>query len=656
MKYFTLVFTLVFLPVLNIKAQDDSLRTAFWAAKEPDERLRLAYEISKPLVTSHPDSLETYLFSALKDSASAGNSKHLASCLNLAAVHCYYKGKYDSMVHYARRATMVYVALNDSSSAVKPRKNIAIGLRVLGNYEEANSIFFEVLDYYKSINDSSSTAAILNDIGNTFSYLKDYQQSVGYQHEALGYLATSSNYQLTGNIFNSLGYNFYNIGERDSSVHYYEKSLEYKLKGGNIYSIINTRNNLCTSIEYKKEPERCLDCFRDLIKEQKQVGDMVGLARSFINMSVTYDYHDDCSNAISSLDSASHYLNFSDDIFLKQEYLSHYAKTLRKCGNITLAYSLQDSLLRLNDSIFEFQKRKALFDLDAKYQTRVKADSIQVLEVENTANLLKVKNQKWQISFLFILVISIVGAGGFTFYFFRQRQIMQRDLAIAQMREAERVRIARDMHDEIGSGLTRISLMGEQMKMLGSDKSSIARITNQSRALSRNLKEIIWAIDPKNDKMDELLFYMRDYIYELFADTEINTKLEFPEDLQEVAVGSEVRRNLFMAMKEILNNIIKHAEAGSVIVKFQMDENQEGRTEANRPNGVMHDRNNSGRVSFKVSDDGKGFDPSTVKMGVGLESIRSRIEKLGGEMVLETIPGKGTTIILKKILLNTTKG
>ncbi len=166
---------------------------------------------------------------------------------------------------------MVFVALNDSAAAVKSRKNIAIGLRAQGDYEEAIGIFFDVLDYYISTGDSSSTAAILNDIGNTYSYLRDYKKSAGYQHEALSYLENVSNDRLTGNIYNSLGVVFYQLGERDSSVYFYEMSLEYKLKGGNIYSIINTRSNLCTSIDYKEEPGHCLDCFRDREQDFRNV-------------------------------------------------------------------------------------------------------------------------------------------------------------------------------------------------------------------------------------------------------------------------------------------------------------------------------------------------------------------------------------------------
>jgi signal transduction histidine kinase len=672
MKYLALVLSLIIVAGLDAKAQDDSLKTAFWSAQLPEERMRLAYEISKPLVASEPDTVKFYLFKVLKDSAIVRNSKHLASCLNLVAVHNYYNGNYDSMLHYANRASAIFVSLHDTMAAVKSRKNSGIALASLGKYEKAIKIYFDVLEFYKHTSDSSSIAAILNDIGNTYSYMKDFKQSLFYQNEALIYLKTITNDRLIGNIFNSLGSIYRNMGERDSAIYYYEKSLDYKLRGGNIYSIMNTRNNLCILIDYKNNPEHCLECFQNLIKELRSVGDIRGIARSYINISISYDYHNDCENAISSLDSAGYYLGFSEDFFIKQEYLSNYASTLYKCGNSKLAYSFLDSLLGLKDSIFEVQKRKSMLELDTKYQTRAKADSIQVLDSENTANMLKVNKQKWQISFLFILVLSILGAGGSVFYYFRQRQILKRDLAIAQMREAERVRIARDMHDEIGSGLSRISLMGEQLKMLELKKSkgkpakaskeenvhkkgmgsqdlkgNITRITAQSRDLSGSLKEIIWAIDPSNDKLDELLFYIRDYVYELFTDTDIKADLDFPDDLEDLNVGSEARRNLFLSVKEIINNIIKHSEAENVKVSFQLDKHPEGR---------MRDRYLNQKATITLSDDGKGFDPAQVKKGVGLDSIRARTEKLGGQMVLDTKPGKGTIIVLKNITLNTTKG
>jgi len=193
------------------------------------------------------------------------------------------------------------------------------------------------------------------------------------------------------------------------------------------------------------------------------------------------------------------------------------------------------------------------------------------------------------------------------------------------------------MHDEIGSGLTRISFMSEQIRMqkdADKNKERISKIIIQSRNLSKNLREIIWAIDPRNDKLSEVLFYFREYINEFSENTDINCKVDFSEVAEDVEVVSEIRRNLFLALKEILNNIAKHADTDSVEVEFHIEDKF---------------------AYLKVTDNGKGFDEEIVKNGLGLESLKNRTEKLGGVFKLESKINIGTSISIEKIGLNTTK-
>jgi signal transduction histidine kinase len=278
-------------------------------------------------------------------------------------------------------------------------------------------------------------------------------------------------------------------------------------------------------------------------------------------------------------------------------------------------------------------------ELDTRYLTQQKNDSILMLETANSIVLLQVQKQRWQLFFLILLIVAVIGGGVFMVLYIKQRQEKLRDMALVRMREAERVRIARDMHDEVGSGLTRISLISEQLKIQkGSDaelkNENVSKIIKQSRLLSRNLKEIIWAVDPSNDKLSELLFYLRDYIYEFSSNTAIECKIDFQDDILDFEVASEVRRNLFLALKEILNNVAKHANAKVVIIKFDM-------------------KNNLGYLLVK--DNGIGFSATNVKKGVGLGSIKSRTEKLEGDFFIESKTGEGTSIYLKNLVLNTTK-
>lgn len=633
-----LLFVVIFMLTTCLSYADiDSLKMQFKTTADIENKFETAYAIAKQTLFSEPDTAIKYLNAAIKDSIDNPQSENLANCLNAMAVYHFNKHNFDSVIFFASRALKIFLDNGNPAKGIAARKNIVLAQRSQGNYQSALDSFFEILSFYKGDSNYARVAATLNDIGNTFAYLEEYRKSMEYQFEALKYLEKEPNNNLEGNIYNSLGYSISALGNPDSAVLFYQKSLDLKLKGNNIYNIIITRNNLCTHIDYKQLPEKCEECLLELLNDQRKINDSKGIATTFINLAVSDRYQGLCSVALNRLDSASYYLQFSDDIFLKQKLLKQQSITFFECGNNKLAYIFLDSLAKLNDSIFEFQKQKEIFELDTKYQTRQKEENIKILEAENQLNQLQVQKQRWQISFLIFFLIIFIGGGSLAFFLFKQRQKKLRELAILKMREEERVRIARDMHDEIGSGLTRISFMGEQIKLQRDAevrKNDISKVIEQSRYLSKNLREIIWAIDPTNDKLSELLFYMRDYINEFSDNTGISCKIDFPEYEANLEVTSEIRRNLFLALKEILNNIAKHANAENIQIKFYL-------------------KNKLGFL--EVEDNGKGFDQEAIKRGVGLDSIKIRTEKLNGVFILKSKIDNGTSIKLKQMILNTTK-
>ena len=382
----------------------------------------------------------------------------------------------------------------------------------------------------------------------------------------------------------------------------------------------------------------CKECFENLIIDQRKIKDPKGIARSYLNLSVMYSYHNNCTSALRLLDSTEHYLLDADDIFLKRNYFKLFAKTLRECGQHSLSYEYLDSLMIIKDSIFEIEKRKELLELDTKYQTRQKEENIKILQAKNITSQLKIKNQRLQNLILFLVIIGILTAGIVYYYMLRQKQKREKELEILRMREEERLRIARDMHDEIGSGLTRISLASEQIKMADDHMSDgkdnlVDKIKSQSKALSASLKEIIWAIDPNNDSLEEMIYYFHDYAYDFSSNTGIDCVVGFPENIPEVDVSSDIRRNLFLIIKESLNNISKYSQARKVILKLNIL---------------------NSTLDLSISDDGKGFNKKDVKMGVGLNSMQARAEVLGGDFSIESEIGKGTKINVSNIGIITT--
>ncbi len=213
----------------------------------------------------------------------------------------------------------------------------------------------------------------------------------------------------------------------------------------------------------------------------------------------------------------------------------------------------------------------------------------------------------------------------------RQIQLLEQQQAL----EKERDRIARDMHDDVGGSLTRITLLSEiaeaeisSGKFATSEdaKSRIQKISNMSRELVQNIDEIVWAVDPGNDTLEKFASYICHMADEVLKVTAINCRLDVPAILPHQFLRSDIRHNLFLVVKEALNNTIKHSQAAEV--HLQMGVEKDGFT-------------------ISITDNGRGFAVDTASpFSNGLKNMRKRMEKIGGSFQLESRPGRGTGITL----------
>jgi signal transduction histidine kinase len=157
-----------------------------------------------------------------------------------------------------------------------------------------------------------------------------------------------------------------------------------------------------------------------------------------------------------------------------------------------------------------------------------------------------------------------------------------------------------------------------------------------SRSLTRSLAEIVWAVNPRNDNLESFVTYACHFAEEFLRPTGVRCFLEVPEELPARELSTEIRHNLFMVVKEAVNNVAKHARASRVRIRIAVD---------------------SDRFKLMIEDNGCGFQvPSATSTskpasgrigrpsGNGLDNMRHRIESLGGEFQLHSAPGTGTRI------------
>jgi signal transduction histidine kinase len=189
----------------------------------------------------------------------------------------------------------------------------------------------------------------------------------------------------------------------------------------------------------------------------------------------------------------------------------------------------------------------------------------------------------------------------------KQRAILEKQQAI----EKERTRIATDMHDDLGAGLSTIRFLSEKVKSnTFSDvtKNDAEKIVTNSNDLVQKMNEIIWAMNEKNDTLEDLLFYTRSYAVEYCEENNLACETRLPEKIPAVFVSGEIRRNVFLTVKESLHNIVKHANAEKVIIDFII----------------------TNALVVTIKDDGKGFSGNGKGSGNGLRNMQKRIESVNG--------------------------
>lgn len=196
--------------------------------------------------------------------------------------------------------------------------------------------------------------------------------------------------------------------------------------------------------------------------------------------------------------------------------------------------------------------------------------------------------------------------------------------------EKERARIARDLHDQLGANLTQVALLGE---MAETDKDSPEEVETHARQISQTaretthaLDEIVWTVNPSNDTLDGLINYVCKYAQEFLAMADLRYRLEVPSQLPTTPISPELRHNVFLAAKESVNNVVKHARATSAWLRLHLEPHQ---------------------FTLEIEDNGRGVAPADEKKGrSGLRNMRKRMEDIGGKF--EIAPGAegGTKIRL----------
>jgi signal transduction histidine kinase len=201
------------------------------------------------------------------------------------------------------------------------------------------------------------------------------------------------------------------------------------------------------------------------------------------------------------------------------------------------------------------------------------------------------------------------------------RNRVERRLAMERLR----LRIATDLHDDLGSGLTQVSLYSELIRRASEPHVAAwaEQVGDQARSLSEGMRDIIWAIHPQHETWESLESRIKDYAVTLLTPCGILFDMRGTTERPSTVLSTDVRHNVLLLVKEAVHNAVRHAGCTSIEIRWRL---------------TAH------RLVLTIQDDGAGFDPSRTSAGYGLENLRRRAAEIHAELRLDAAPGGGTRV------------
>jgi len=280
-------------------------------------------------------------------------------------------------------------------------------------------------------------------------------------------------------------------------------------------------------------------------------------------------------------------------------------------GQPRMAQHYRDQYDSVRNLLFNASLIKNIQELETKYKVeRQQRDLLQkTVELEEK----KRESLRWR-NWLMIAVGSILLLS-FLLFLVRAQRKNVRLQALVEGQQHERRRIGQEMHDDMGSGLTSLLFLS---RTLGEPKDTTEKIRHLSTDLLTKMNEIIWTMEQEHDTLESLIAYIRVNAAQILENAGISYQFQVGENIPALSVSQQFRRNIYLIVKEAIHNVIRHAEATTVVIAISF----------------------ASQLEIDIIDNGKGFDPASERrFGNGMKNMRQRIQQVDGTLQITSIKG-----------------
>ncbi|MBV1922563.1 MAG: sensor histidine kinase [Flavobacteriaceae bacterium] len=556
----------------------------------------------------------------------------------------FFSGSLDSASFHFKQAKNLLKILNDENGVAS--LNISLGAIQLrqGNYNKTIKTLTESAVYFEKQKDVVNAAKCYSNIASAFAELENYPKAIDYSEKALKAFSENklTQYQLI--TLPNLATQYYKNGDTIKAINYYNEAEKLGIKLDNKRSLSMTYNNL-GDIYLKKNPSLAKDYLEKAINLKNELNLKSGIEFTQSNLGYIHLQNKEYNTAISYFKQAA--------LKVKGKQLVHLYNNIKESykgiGNMTEALLYSEKSKKLNDSILDSENQNNLNNILTKYETEAKEKEILELKTENLqVDFKRKQNRNLLIATLFILGVSLIIVYMLLKIAKRKKTITQQNLiikdqqfnqllktqelnaidAIIETQEKERTRIANDLHDNLGSKIATLKLYIEDFKSTfkksETKKSTLLdKIGSITDDTYNEVRKIAHNKNFGNLIEKGLIFSTKNVAQQISNSNKISIKVINIDVKRTLENNIEIQ--IFRSIQELLTNCIKHSKASEVIIQFSEHENE---------------------LNVMVEDNGIGFQKNKTKLGHGLTNIEKRMERIKGDISIDSTEGNGTTIIL----------
>ncbi|WP_299225055.1 sensor histidine kinase [uncultured Psychroserpens sp.] len=590
------------------------------------------------LYKKNPQKAIQILEKALQISIDNSDSFQIARSKNNLGIVYRDLGNFESAMKLSTEALQT----NDSLIKASAYNNIGIINRNLAKYDDALINYLKALDIYQAKQLKSEIATTFNSIGLVYSYNDIKDKAIEYHLKAKEIFESLDNKKGISEVYNNIAIIYANEGDLEKALDYFKYSLNIEKALNDQKGMAESINNIGAVYYYLSEIDSALVYFRKSLAIEKSIGDMAGISASYNNLANVLIEVNRLDNTKTYIDSAMYFAKKSKIAVDIESALHNYSQYYEAKKDNKKALDYFKELVTFRDSLLNIKTNEKIAELEIEYQTEKKEKEILSQRADIAEQELELNEKNTQLLGLAVLAVVLTLLG---YLFYSQQKLKNRQLkkenelkdALLKIEtqnrlQEQRLRISRDLHDNIGAQLTFIISSLDNLKYgfklpekLSDKLKSISEFTTTT---IYDLRDTIWAMNKSEITIEDLQSRISNFIDKANVATN-QFKYEFNSNAPEVEnykLTSLQGMNIYRIIQEAINNAIKYSDANHIKVHFNcIDE----------------------LISIIVEDDGKGFDLETTSMGNGIHNMKKRAQDIAAYLDINSTRGQGTSVNLK---------